>query len=82
MFIAGLVLGPIHHYFYGYMVRIMPARDMRTVTKKLLADQIIMSPLCIVAFFYGMGSMEGKTLVGCTEELKEKFGAVYMVSTY
>lgn len=82
MLIAGLALGPMHHYFYGYLIKIWPGRDIQTVTKKVLADQLIMSPVCIGTFFYGMGSMEGKTVAQSTKELKNKFLAVYTVSLH
>lgn len=62
------------------MSNIMPDRNIKSTRRKLILDQIIMSPLCIFILFYGMGLMESKTLPECTKELKEKFVDVYLVS--
>ncbi|KAJ8929039.1 hypothetical protein NQ314_018308 [Rhamnusium bicolor] len=34
MVIVGLGLGPLHHYFYVWLARVMPARNMSTIIKK------------------------------------------------
>ncbi|KAJ8956667.1 hypothetical protein NQ318_014021 [Aromia moschata] len=34
MFIVGLGLGPIHHYFYVWLAKVMPARNASTITKR------------------------------------------------
>lgn len=79
MFIAGLGFGPLHHYFYGWMDQILPKRTMYSITQKILLDQVVMSPVCIFFLFYSMGALEGKSVKGCTDEVKEKFMEVYMV---
>ncbi|KAJ8976582.1 hypothetical protein NQ317_010747 [Molorchus minor] len=79
MFLVGLGLGPLHHYFYVWLAKVMPDRTMSTIMKKLLIDQFIMSPLCIAAFFYSIGALEMKPMKKCTEELKEKCIEVYVV---
>lgn len=82
MFIVGLGLGPIHHYFYVWLGKAMPARTFSTVTKKIMIDQFIMSPICIAAFFYSLGVLEFKPIKECTAELKNKFAEVYVVCDY
>lgn len=79
MFTVGLGVGPLHHYFYVWLGKLMPARNIATVTKKIMIDQFIMSPICIAAFFYSMGGLELKPVKECTSELKEKFAEVYVV---
>lgn len=49
---------------------------MRTTTIKILYDQLIMSPLCIVLFFYSAGWMYGQSNAECWKEMKEKFATV------
>ena len=39
MFVVGLSQGPLHHYWYGYLDRLLPSRSLRTVGLKILADQ-------------------------------------------
>lgn len=80
MFIVGAIGGPFQHYFYGWLDRIVPSVSPMNVAKKILLDQLIMSPVCIVAFFYPAGMLTGQSLSNCTAELKDKFLEVYMVS--
>lgn len=79
MFAVGILEGPLHHYYYVYLDKIFPGMDLRTVSIKVLLDQIIASPLFIGTFFYGMGAFEGKTFFECTEEIRSKIWAVLLV---
>ncbi|KAH1005428.1 hypothetical protein HUJ04_006420 [Dendroctonus ponderosae] len=79
MFIVGLGLGPIHHYYYLYIAKVMPKRDFKTVFTKIGLDQFMMSPICIGTFFYSMGALELKPIEKINEELKKKFLDVYMM---
>lgn len=79
MFLVGLVFGPLHHYVYGWLQNVLPKRDFKTITKKILFDQVIMSPICILSFFYGMGGLERKPLKVVNEEISKKFVEVYVV---
>lgn len=80
MFIVGAIQGPMHHYFYGWLDRVYRATNGQNVTKKILYDQLVMSPACIVAFFYSAGWLEGRTTADCTDELQRKVVRVYVVS--
>jgi hypothetical protein len=80
MFIVGLAVGPAHHYYYNFINVVWPRRNMPSIGKKILADQLIASPICIVLFFYTLGLLEGKKFSDATEELKHKFVSVYTVS--
>lgn len=79
MFIVGCIQGPINHFFYGWMDRTIKAVNLKNVSKKILLDQLIMSPVCIVAFFYPAGMLDGQSIIECTDEVKSKFLTVYMV---
>lgn len=78
---VGLLFGPLHHYVYGWLQNVLPKRDLKTITKKILFDQFVLSPVCILSFFYGMGAMEKKPLKGMNEEISKKFVEVYVVRT-
>ena len=80
MFAVGLSQGPLHHYWYGYLDRVLPSRSLRTVGLKILADQLAAAPFFAITFFYGMGLLQGKGLDGCWTEFVAKFPAVYLVS--
>ncbi|KAK5645139.1 hypothetical protein RI129_006439 [Pyrocoelia pectoralis] len=77
MFITGLAFGPLHHYFYMWLDKALPQRTLKVISQKILWDQIVMSPLCIVVFIYGVAGLEGKTIKSSTNELKEKFVDIY-----
>lgn len=80
MTIVGVGYGPLHHYFYMGIHKLWPVVSVVSVTKKIMADQFIMSPSCIVYFFYVAGLLEKKNLPECTDELLDKCVELYAVS--
>lgn len=60
----------------GWLDRKYPGATIRTTSIKILYDQLIMSPLCIVLFFYSAGWIYGQSNAECWKELKEKFAVV------
>lgn len=78
MFVVGAAQGPLHHYFYGWLDAKYAGATMKTTTIKILYDQVVMSPMCIVLFFYSAGWMYGQGNAECTRELKSKFMTVYV----
>lgn len=80
MFVVGNALGPLHHYWYIYLDKMLPHVTIKTVVQKILYDQFLISPITLVCFFYGMGILEQKSLGQSTDEIKTKFSFVYMVN--
>lgn len=80
MFLVGTAQGPINHFFYRWLDQAIKSVNLMSVSKKIVLDQLIMSPVCIVAFFYSAGLLDGQSTNECTEELKSKFLTVYRVS--
>ncbi|CAO1372436.1 unnamed protein product [Diamesa serratosioi] len=78
MSLVGAGLGPIHHYIYLWMEHFLPGNAFKTIVKKLLTDQLLVSPICISQFFYSASLLEGKSLAESTNVLKSKFLAVYI----
>ncbi|GJQ85204.1 hypothetical protein Trydic_g13047 [Trypoxylus dichotomus] len=79
MTIVGLGYGPLHHYFYLGIHKLWPVPGIRSVAKKIMADQFVMSPTCIVYFFFAAGLLEKKSLLECKEELYAKALELYTV---
>ncbi|KAI8039268.1 mpv17-like protein 2 [Drosophila gunungcola] len=79
MFVAGALQGPLHHFVYNWMDRIMPARTPKNILKKILIDQLFMSPACIFIFFYSICYLERQTLEATNKELISKFPYVYLL---
>lgn len=41
--VVGISQGPLHHYTYEWMERILPGTAKKTVFKKILSDQVCSS---------------------------------------
>ncbi|ALC43900.1 CG32263 [Drosophila busckii] len=79
MFVAGALQGPLHHYVYNWMDRIMPQRTFRNILNKILIDQLFMSPACILIFFYSVCYLERQTLQATNNEIVNKFPYIYLL---
>ncbi|KDR21081.1 mpv17-like protein 2 [Zootermopsis nevadensis] len=79
MFVVGLTQGPPQHIFYKFLDRGLPRRDFRSISIKIIIDQLIASPVCICIFFFGMGYLEDQTWDEIISESKKKFLTVYLV---
>lgn len=77
MTIVGTLQGPMHHFYYGWIDKVMPKNDGQNVFKKIMMDQFFASPLFIVSYFYPASLMEGMTVNESTEEFQSKFWTVY-----
>ncbi|KAL0892076.1 hypothetical protein ABMA27_015290 [Loxostege sticticalis] len=77
MFIVGTLMGPMHHYYYVYLDKIIPKVNLKTVFQKILCDQLFASPATILCFFYGMGILESKSFSDSAAEISQKFKYVY-----
>lgn len=79
MCLVGLSQGPPHHYWYLWLDKFLPKRDLRTVALKIVADQLVAAPFFAITFFFGMGVLEDKRMSECWKEFVKKFPTVYLV---
>ncbi|XP_058460103.1 mpv17-like protein 2 [Malaya genurostris] len=77
MTLVGISQGPMHHYLYQWMDRILPKMDIQTVFLKIGLDQFIMSPIFIVSYLYTAGLLEGNSIRKCTDECSAKYWTIY-----
>ncbi|CAK9818278.1 Mpv17-like protein 2 [Anthophora plagiata] len=72
MTVVGFLQGPFHHWFYMFLDRVFPGRNVISVIKKTCLDQTIASPTCLGIFFVGLGVLEHKNFDAICEEVKMK----------
>ncbi len=53
MAVLGFCMGPLNHYWYVALDRMILGRSLRVVGKKVLADQAVMAPICSSVFYIG-----------------------------
>jgi len=53
---VGLVFGPVSHYWYKYLDRVLPMANISTVLKKVCIDQAVAGPIFLAYFFAGKKS--------------------------
>jgi protein Mpv17 len=70
--LAGLVLGPVCHFWYLYLDRFLPGRSLSVILKKVLADQVVVSPVCVISFLVVLGYSEGVTKAQLKRDLLDK----------
>ncbi|KPU78292.1 uncharacterized protein Dana_GF10257, isoform B [Drosophila ananassae] len=73
MLITGLLIGPIQHTFYVQLDQNFTDTSRLGVIRKILLDQLVMSPTYLFMFFYISSLLEGRTIKEANEEIAEKF---------
>ena len=53
MAVLGFCMGPLNHYWYVALDRMLVGRSVKIVGKKVLADQLVMAPICSSVFYIG-----------------------------
>ncbi len=78
---AGFTTGLVSHYWYIYLDKVLGIRkNMFIITKKVLLDQIIFSPINLLVYFSTLGLCERSGVQRISDELVEKgFEQIYVV---
>lgn len=70
---AGLTTGVVTHFWYIFLdKRLGVLRNAKTITTKILVDQILFSPINLTVYFSTIGLMERSSISRVFDELKEK----------
>ncbi|KAL4233989.1 hypothetical protein ACF0H5_005644 [Mactra antiquata] len=75
--VTGLVIGPFCHFWYIFLDWWLPGKTFRVVTKKLLVDQLLCSPITIFSFLSLTSYLEGKRGKELKNELVTKGKTLY-----
>lgn len=70
-------MGVFCHFWYKLLDTKLPGRSLKLVTKKVLVDQIIASPIVISLFFITLGVMRNESMDETIEEIRHKFLRLY-----
>ncbi len=78
---AGFTTGLVSHYWYIYLDKFLGTRkNIFIITKKVLLDQIIFSPINLLVYFSTLGLCERSGVQRISDELVEKgFEQIYVV---
>jgi len=71
------VLGPVGHYWYGFLDGKFPATSTAVVAKKVFYDEFCMGPPYLLSFFLVMCGLEGRNWAYTREKIKSDFWPVY-----
>jgi len=69
------IFGPINHYWYTFLDKLIVGTSFKNVVKKVIVDQLSL-PIPIMVFFTAMSIMRAKPDI--LEELKAKFLSTYI----
>lgn len=80
MFITGCSMGPLLHFWYSWIDKIVPGKGLqrvKIVVMKVTIDQLF-APFFGTWYFLFMGMLQGHTLAANWKEFKAKFWDYYL----
>jgi len=77
MIALGVFLGPLTHFWYKFLDNRFPRRTKFLIVKKLLIDQLFMSPIMNITLIVGLHLLEGMAFRDLGKQFDEKFVTLY-----
>jgi len=74
----GLTSGFLCHHWYKYLDRVLPGRGLSVVLRKVAWDQILFSPLCIIACLMVAGKLENIDQKTALQQTVQLGGRLYL----
>ncbi|KAL9242072.1 hypothetical protein vseg_016110 [Gypsophila vaccaria] len=68
-----LVLGPTLHYWFNFMSKVLPGRDLLTTIKKMALGQTVYGPIMTVIFFSLNAALQGEDATEIVARLRRDF---------
>lgn len=82
MSLSGLAVGAVCHYWYLWLDRRLPGRTLGIVCKKVIVDQLVLSPVIISLFFVTVGVLEGSKPKDIGLEIIHKGKQLYLAEWF
>ncbi|XP_042884008.1 peroxisomal membrane protein 2-like [Penaeus japonicus] len=70
-----VVTGPLAHFFYKILDKIVPPTAYGAALKRLLVDRFTFAPLLLLLSLYILSRLEGKSHDTCAKEVQMKYWA-------
>ncbi|KAK9705345.1 hypothetical protein RND81_07G049800 [Saponaria officinalis] len=68
-----LVLGPTLHYWFNFMSKVLPGRDVLTTVKKMALGQTVYGPIMTAIFFTLNAALQGENATEIVARLRRDF---------
>lgn len=71
-----ILIGPVLHFWYGFLWRLLPRNDALTIVKRLVVDQLLFAPVAVASSLSFLAAAQGQA-ADIPRRLKEQVpGAV------
>lgn len=75
---CGLMCGPVCHFWYIFLDRLLPGKGAKIIAQKVFLDQVICSPLFICLYLAVVESLDKKEAKSSKQELSHKAARLYI----
>lgn len=79
---TGFTVGFVCHYWYLFLERVYPHNRRGQVLKKIILNQIVLSPVCILIFFATLAIMEASDKQRLIHDLNTKGKDIFMAELF
>ncbi|CAF0892994.1 unnamed protein product [Brachionus calyciflorus] len=79
---TGLTVGILCHYWYSFLDLKYPHNTRGIVFKKILLNQVIFSPMCILLFFLTLGIVEQSKYTKITNDIQTKGKSIFLAELF
>jgi protein Mpv17 len=73
---GGLVFTPIARRWYQHVVKIFPQTTLPSITRRVLADQLLWSPVALAIYFSTMSIVQLGLSIDAVNDIRYKIGTV------
>ena len=75
----GLTSGFLCHFWYNFLDRVYPGKGLKVVFKKIVIDQVVFSPICIVSCLIVACGLNRHSIERTYKEVKVKGKLIHIM---